>query len=154
MQLLFQHRINFINSNFNLHKERISSNNRARVLITVIIMQCVPHFHYVHKNFSSIQLLVNKKFFHQFSIKLIKTFFISPASIYATLFIKVGGKVLGEDLDSVILFKGILCTLILVEHGFLRQSKIKLHHIVRNCHIMTAARFKYKQKEMHSRNYK
>src|SRR6218665_3187498 len=42
--------------------------------------------------FSSIQLLVNEKFIHQSSFKLIKTFFICPASIYATLFIKVGGE--------------------------------------------------------------
>jgi len=41
----------------------------------------------------SLLLPVNKKFFHQFSFKLIKTFFISPVSICATLFIKVGGKV-------------------------------------------------------------
>src|SRR6218665_2530860 len=40
--------------------------------------------------FSQIQLLVNKKFFHQSSFKLIKTVFISPASIYATLFNKAG----------------------------------------------------------------
>src|SRR6218665_3796872 len=46
--------------------------------------------------FSSIQLLVNEKFIHQSSFKLIKTFYIIPASIYATLFIKVGGKVRGE----------------------------------------------------------
>ena len=45
---------------------------------------------------ASIQLLVNEKFIHQCSFKLIKTFFISPASIYATLFIKVGGKVRGK----------------------------------------------------------
>src|SRR6218665_2013711 len=44
---------------------------------------------------SSIQLLVNKKFFHQSSFKLIKSFFISSASIYATLFVKVGGRVRG-----------------------------------------------------------
>src|SRR6218665_461555 len=48
-------------------------------------MQCVLHFCYIDKNFSSIQILVNKKYFHQFSFKFIKTFFISPASIYATL---------------------------------------------------------------------
>src|SRR6218665_3566398 len=53
-------------------------------------MQCVPHFHYIDKIFSSIQLLVNKKFFHQSSFMLVKTCFIRPASIYATLFIKVG----------------------------------------------------------------
>jgi len=34
------HRITFLNSNF--HKERISSNIRARVLINVAIMQCAP----------------------------------------------------------------------------------------------------------------
>src|SRR6218665_1267145 len=65
-------------------------------------MQCLPHFHYVDKKFSSIQLLVNEKFIHQSSFKLIKTFFISLASIYATLFIKggrekSGGKVRGES---------------------------------------------------------
>jgi len=42
--------------------------------------------------FSSIQLLVNKKLFHQSSLKLIKTSFISPASMYVTLFIKSGEK--------------------------------------------------------------
>ena len=40
--------------------------------------------------FSSIQLLVNEEFFHQSSFYLIKTSFISPASISATLFITVG----------------------------------------------------------------
>src|SRR6218665_687453 len=50
--------------------------------------------------FSSIQLLVNKKLFHQSSFKFIKSVFISPASIYA-LFTqlcssKSGEKVLGE----------------------------------------------------------
>src|SRR6218665_3013097 len=59
--------------------------------------------------FSSIQLLVNQKFFHQSSFKLIKTFFVSPASIYATLFIKVrgrnpgGGKVLNSTDDIVMM---------------------------------------------------
>ena len=55
----------------------------------------------------SIQLLVNEKFFHQSSFLLIKTSFIGPASIYATLCIKVGGKSEGspggspeEALDS------------------------------------------------------
>jgi len=54
------------------------------------------------RTFLSIQLLVNNKFFHQSSFKLIKTFFISPASIYAILFIKVGGKSpgAGKVLDS------------------------------------------------------
>src|SRR6218665_836418 len=47
--------------------------------------------------FSSIQFLVNEKFIHQSSFKLIKTFFISPASIYATLFTKVGGKSGGKS---------------------------------------------------------
>jgi len=54
--------------------------------------------------FSSIQLLVNKKFLHKSSFKLIKKLF----SIYATLFIKVGenirGKSPGEevlDFDSI-----------------------------------------------------
>src|SRR6218665_790751 len=92
IQLLFKHRITFINSNFHLHKERISSNIRVRVLINVAIVQCATHFRYMDKNFSSIQLLVNKKYFHQSSFKFIKTFFISPASICATLFIKVRGK--------------------------------------------------------------
>jgi len=33
------------------------------------------------RNFSSVQLLVNEGFFHQSSLELIKTYFISPASI-------------------------------------------------------------------------
>ena len=49
-------------------------------------------FNTQRRSFSSIQLLVNEKFIHQSSFKLIKHFFISPASIYATLFIKVGRK--------------------------------------------------------------
>ena len=63
-----------------IYTKNVFHQKLARVLIIIIIMQCVPHFHYVHKNFSSIQLLVNKKFFHQFSLKLIKNSFISPAS--------------------------------------------------------------------------
>ena len=54
--------------------------------------------------FLSIQLLLNKKFFHQSNLKFIKTFSISPASICAILFIKVGGKVL----DPCRLMKGII----------------------------------------------
>jgi len=46
-------------------------------------MQCVPHFHYINKNF-----------------------FINPASIYATLFIKVGGKVLDSGLSFLKLKTG------------------------------------------------
>jgi len=57
-------------SHFHLHKERVSPNIRARVLINVIIMQCMPHFHSIDKNFSLIQLLVNKKLFHQSSFYL------------------------------------------------------------------------------------
>src|SRR6218665_4094592 len=75
----------------------------VRVLINVVIMQCSQHFHYTDTHFSSIQLLVNNKFCHQSSFKLIKTSFIGPASIYATLCIKVGGKSEGspeEALDS------------------------------------------------------
>ena len=51
IQLLFKHRITFINSNFHLHKECISSNIRVSVLINVVIMQCAPHFRYIDKNF-------------------------------------------------------------------------------------------------------
>src|SRR6218665_2599398 len=79
IQLLFKHRITFINSNFHLQKERISSNIRVRVLINVVMMQCAPHFRYIDKNFfvnpvsskqeilSSIQLQARKNFFHQSS---------------------------------------------------------------------------------------
>src|SRR6218665_2579381 len=60
--------------------------------------------------FSSILLLVNKKFFHQSSFKLIKTFFISPASIYATLFIKVRGKVRGGGSPRLVFLRiGSFC---------------------------------------------
>src|SRR6218665_987429 len=89
-------RITFVNSNFHLHKERISSNIGARVLVNVVIMQCAPHFDCIYKIFSSIQLLFSKKLYHQSSFKLVKTSFISPASIYATSFIKVGRKFRGE----------------------------------------------------------
>src|SRR6218665_322882 len=57
--------------------------------------------------FSSIQLLVNKKLFHQSSFKFIKSVFISPASIYA-LFTqlcssKSGEKVQGEKSGGKVL---------------------------------------------------
>jgi len=65
--------------------------------MNVVIMQFLSHFHYIDKIFSSIQLLVNDKFIQQSSFKLIKTFFIRLASIYATLFIKGGGKSEGKS---------------------------------------------------------
>src|SRR6218665_3244679 len=55
--------------------------------------------------FSSIQILVNKKYFHQFSFKFIKNFF-HQSSFYLRNFVvqsqweKSGGKSLGEILDS------------------------------------------------------
>src|SRR6218665_140963 len=45
---------------------------------------CSVHHIFKTRIFSSIQLLVNKKFFHQSRFKFIKLFFISPSSIYAT----------------------------------------------------------------------
>ena len=57
---------------------------------------------------SPIQLLVNKKFFQESSFKFIKTFFISPAYIYATLFINVGGKSPGRKvLDLAATIPGV-----------------------------------------------
>src|SRR6218665_3110151 len=74
--------ITFINSNFHLNRECILSNVRVRVLVNVDILQCARRFAtYTRILFnsptssqrrilSSIQLRVNKNFFHQFSFYL------------------------------------------------------------------------------------
>ena len=63
---------------------------------------CSVHHIFKTRIFSSIQLLVNKKFFHQSRFKFIKTFFISPASNYTTLFIKFGEEGPGGSPSSFV----------------------------------------------------
>src|SRR6218665_260063 len=70
----------------------------------------IPHFHYIDKNFFINPASSNKKFFHESIFKLIKTFFISPASIYATLFIKVGGKSPGGKSPRLVMDHDIVIT--------------------------------------------
>src|SRR6218665_1745683 len=55
-----------------------SSNIMAKVLINFVILQFAPHFHYKDKNFSSIQLQLNKNFSHQSSFYLCNFVHQSP----------------------------------------------------------------------------
>jgi len=50
----------------------------AKVLINFVILQFAPHFHYKDKNFSSIQLQLNKNFSHQSSFYLCNFVHQSP----------------------------------------------------------------------------
>jgi len=76
-------------------------------------MQCAPNiFNTDTRMCLSIQLLVNKKFFHQSSFKFIQISFISPASIYATLFIKFGVKKVRGDLETYRTFENYKRTIV------------------------------------------